>query len=322
MRYFCMIRPRRRLQSRNFFPAALVASVCLVLIASAASAAPSSGFAPVRTGYALVDGLRMYYEVYGTDGTSVAGGVGTPLVLLHGGFGAIEMYAPILSALAANRRVIAADLQGHGRTADIDRPLSYESMADDVAGLIRFLGYVRSDVMGYSLGGEVALQTAIRHPEVVRKLVLVSTAFRQDGWYPEILAAEAQMGPAAAEPMKQTPMYQLYARIAPRPQDWPVLVTKMGDLLRKSYDWTAGAAALKMPLLIVGGDADAVRTAHTLEFFGLFGGGKRDAGWDGSRRPSAELAILPATTHYSIFMSPALPSAVVPFLDAPMPPAK
>jgi pimeloyl-ACP methyl ester carboxylesterase len=168
----------------------------------------------------------------------------------------------------------------------------------------------------------VALQTAIRHPGVVRKLVLVSTAFRQDGWYPEILAAEAQMGPAAAEQMKSTPLYQLYASIAPRPQDWPVLVTKSGDLLRKNYDWTAGVETLKMPVLIVGADADAVRTAHTLELFSLFGGGKRDAGWDGSGRPRAELAILPATSHYTIFMSPALPAAVTPFLDTPMPQTK
>jgi len=136
------------------------------------------------------------------------------------------------------------------------------------------------------------------------------------------IAGEAQMNAAAAEQMKPTPMYQLYASIAPGPQDWSVLVAKSGDLLRKSYDWTAGVETLKMPLLIVGADADAVRTAHTLEFFSLFGGGKRDAGWDGSGRPRAELAILPATSHYTIFMSPALPAAVTPFLDAPMPQTK
>lgn len=285
--------------------------IASLIAAAGVTPAVAAAVGPVRSGYAPVDGLRMYYEVYGTN-TSTA-----PLILLHGGFGAIEMYAPILPALSANRQVIAADLQGHGRTADIDRPLSYEAMADDVAGLIKYLRFAKADVMGYSLGGEVALQTAIRHPDVVRKLVLVSTAFRQDGWYPEVLAAEAQMNAAVAEQMKQSPMYQMYASLAPRPQDWPLLVTKSSELLTKSYDWNAEVKTLKMPLLIVGGDADAVRTAHTLEFFSLFGGGERDAGWDGSGKPRAEMAILPNTTHYTIFTSPALPAAVTPFLDQP-----
>jgi pimeloyl-ACP methyl ester carboxylesterase len=305
---------------RGIILATLVAFAGLIPAVGAAAADPSTAFGPVRSGYAPVNGLQMYFEIYGKGAGGAA--AGEPLVLLHGGIASIEMYSAILPALAANRQVIAADLQAHGRTADIDRPLSYEAMADDVAGLVRSLGHANADLMGYSLGGEVALQVAIRHPEVVRKLVLVSTAFRQDGWYPEVLAAEAQMGPAAAEQMKQTPLYQLYASIAPRPQDWPVLVTKTGDLLRKGYDWSAGVAALKMPVLIVGADADAVRTAHTLEFFGMLGGGKRDAGWDGSGRPSAQLAILPGTSHYTIFMSPALPAAVTPFLDAPLPQTK
>lgn len=292
--------------------AILISLIAAAGVTPAVAAAPAAAFGPARSGYAAVDGLKMYYEVYGTTTTA------TPLVLLHGGLGAIEMYAAILPALSANRQVIAADLQGHGRTADIDRPLSYEAMADDVAGIIKSLGYAKADVMGYSLGGEVALQTAIRHPDAVRKLVLVSTAFRQDGWYTEILAAEAQMNAAVAEQMKASPVYQLYASVAPRPQDWPVLVTKSSDLLKKNYDWTQEVKALTMPLLIVGADADAVRTAHTLELFGLFGGGQRDANWDGSGRPRAELAILPNTSHYTIFMSPALPAAVTPFLDAPM----
>jgi pimeloyl-ACP methyl ester carboxylesterase len=129
--------------------------------------------------YAEVNGLEMYYEIHGT---------GEPLILLHGGVGAIEMFGEVLPLLAEGRQVIAADLQAHGRTADIDRPLSFESMADDIAALIEHLGFEKADVMGYSLGGGVALQTAIRHPEVVRKLVVVSTPFERDGWYPEILA--------------------------------------------------------------------------------------------------------------------------------------
>jgi pimeloyl-ACP methyl ester carboxylesterase len=148
--------------------------------------------------HAAVNGLDLYYEIHGS---------GEPLILLHGGVGTIEMFGEVLPLLA------------EGRTADIDRPMTFEAMADDVAALIEHLGLGEADVMGYSLGGGVALRTAIQHPEVVRKLVLVSTPFKREGWYPEVLAGMEQMGPAAAEPMKQTPMYQLYSGVAPRPED-------------------------------------------------------------------------------------------------------
>jgi pimeloyl-ACP methyl ester carboxylesterase len=263
--------------------------------------------------YASLNGLTMYYEIHGT---------GKPLVLLHGGVGAIEMFGEVLPLLAAGRQVIAVDLQAHGRTADIDRPLSFESMADDISALIKHLGFAKADVMGYSLGGGVGLQTAIRHPEVVRKLVVVSTPFKRDGWYPEVLAGMEQMGPQAAEPMKQTPMYQLYASVAPKPEDWPVLLTKLGQLLKQDYDWSKDVAAIKAPTLIVVGDADSVRTGHAVELFGLLGGGKADAGWDGAGMSNARLAILPGTTHYNIFFSPTLASTVTPFLDAPLPETK
>ena len=273
------------------------------------SAAAASALSAPDSGYALVNGLKMYYEIRGS---------GPPLVLLHGGLGAIEMYAPILPALSASHRVIAVDLQAHGRTADIDRPLRLELMADDVAALIRQLGLAKADLMGYSLGGGVALQTAIRYPQLVRKLVLVSTPFKRDGWYPEVLAGMAQMSAEAAEPMKQTPIYQLYSAIAPRPQDWPKLLAKMGELLRQDYDWSREVAALPMPVLLVAGDADAVRLAHVVEFFGLLGGGQRDAGWDGSgRSKAAQLAILPGASHYDIFTRPELAAAALQFLEAP-----
>src|SRR5215211_1139492 len=236
----------------------------------------------------------MYYEIHGA---------GRPLILLHGGVGAIEVFGEVLPLLAEGRQVIAVDLQAHGRTADIDRPLSFELMADDIAALIRYLEIEKADLMGYSLGGGVALQAAIWHPEVMRKLVVVSTPFRRDGWYPEILAGMGQMGPEAAEPMKQT--------------DWPVLLTKLGRLLGQDYDWSKDVAAMEAPAMIVVGDADSVRTAHALEFFELLGGGKADGGWDGSGMSNARLAILPATTHYDISFSPTLASTVTPFLDAP-----
>ena len=285
----------------------------IVLAASTLAFAEARTAAPVKSGYAPVNGLKLYYEIHGA---------GEPLILLHGGVGAAEMFDPIMPMLAKTRRVIAADLQAHGRTADIDRPLSIEAMADDIAALIKHLGIQKTDVMGYSLGGAVALRTAVQHPELVNKLVLVSAAFKRDGWYPEIVAAMSQMGAAAAEPMKRSPMYQLYARIAPKPEDWPVLLAKLGELLRKDYDWSKEVAAIKAPTLLVFGDADAVRTAHVVQFFELLGGGKKDAGWDGSGMSNSRLAILPGLTHYNIFLSPALPSTVTPFLDAPTPGAR
>lgn len=262
-----------------------------------------------KSGYAPVNSIELYYEIYGE---------GQPLVLLHGGVGAIEMFAPILPTLAEGRQVIAVDLQAHGRTADIDRPITYEAMADDVAALISHLGLEKADVMGYSLGGGTAQQVAIRHPKAVRKLVVVSSAFRQNGWYPEVLAGMAQMGAASAEAMKQTPMYANYSRLAPRPEDWVVLQTKLGELLRMDYDWTEGVKTIQVPVLLVFGDADSVSPTHAVEFFGLLGGGKRDGNWDGSGMSKARLAILPGITHYVIFNSPALVAAVIPFLDAPM----
>ena len=262
-----------------------------------------------KTGnYAVVNGLNMYYEIHGT---------GEPLVLLHGGVGASEMFGPVLPMLAENRQIIAVHLQAHGRTADINRPLSFELMADDIAALLKHLGLERADIMGYSLGGGVALQTAIRHPDVVRKLVFISTPFKRDGFYPEVLENMAQMGPEAAKFMKQSPLYQLYPDA-----DWAVLFTKLGDLLRQDYDWSKDVAAIKSPVMIVFADADAIRTAHIMEFFALFGGGKHDAGLDGSGRPNVQLAILPGVTHYTILSSATVVDLVTPFLDAPMPKEK
>ncbi len=193
-----------------------------ILSASAFASAQTPTGSAVKTGYAPVNGLKTYYEIHG---------VGEPLILLHGGVVGITMFGPNLDALSQKRKVIAVELQGHGRTADIDRPLSYEAMADDIATLMKYLGIERADVMGYSLGGGVALQTAIRHPASVRKLVVVSATCKRDGWYPEVLDAMAQMGPAAGEQMKQSPLYRLYPNV-----NWAVLFTKLGDLLRKDYD--------------------------------------------------------------------------------------
>ena len=263
-----------------------------------------------RTGYAPVNGLNLYYELHGA---------GAPLILLHGGFGATGMFGELLPTLAARRQVIAADLQGHGRTADIDRPLRADLMADDIAALITHLGLPTATVMGYSLGGAVALQTAIRHPHLVDRLIVVSTAHKRAASYPGVLAGMDQISAAVAEAMKQSPMYELYASIAPRPEDWATLWGKVGDSLRVDYDWSDGVAALTMPTMLVFGDADSVSPAAAAEFFGLLGGGQEDGSWDRSGVTQHRLAILPSTTHYEIIDSPLLAAVVAPFLDAPSP---
>ena len=257
--------------------------------------------------YIDVTGVSLFYEEHGS---------GDPLVLLHGGIGSGADFAPVLPALAEGRRTIAVDLQGHGRTADVDRPLRPATMAADVAGLIEHLGLGRADVLGYSLGGVVALQTAIRHPERVRRLILVSVAGRRDGSFPEVVAAFDQFSPDAAPMIAQSPPGQFYAQHAPRPEDWRTLIAKTADLLHEDYDWTEGIAALAMPVLLVYADADSVRPDHVAELYRLLGGGLRDASWDGSAQPTNRLAVLPGQTHYDMLTSPLLAPAVAAFLDA------
>lgn len=260
--------------------------------------------------YAKVNGLELYYQIHGT---------GEPLVLLHGGLGSTEMFGPILPQLAQGRQVIAVDLQAHGRTADIDRPIRYEFMADDIAALIRHLGLEQADLMGYSLGAGTALRTAIQHPQLVRRLVVISTPFKRQGWYPEVLAGMNAMGPEAAEAMKPSPIYRVYAQIAPQVEDWPRLVSKVAEMLRQEYDWSAEVAVLPMPVLLVFADADSMPPSHAAEFYGLLGGGKQDAGWDHANMPQNWLAILPGTSHYSLLASPLLTPIVAAFLRTHMP---
>jgi pimeloyl-ACP methyl ester carboxylesterase len=263
-----------------------------------------------RSDYAPVNGLRLYYEIYGA---------GQPLILLHGGFGLTGMFASLMPQLAANRQVIAVDLQAHGRTADIDRPLSLEAMGDDVGKLIEHLGFAQADVMGYSMGGGAALQAAIQHPERVRKLVIVSIPFKRNGWYPEQTAGMDQIGAHTAEFMKSTPMYEAYTAVAPHPENFTQLCAKMGEMMHRDYDYSEGVKGLIMPVLIVAADADGFPPSHAAEFFALLGGGQRDGSWDRSGMPKSQLAIIPNMTHYDIFESPALLPIVDAFLDAPLP---
>ena len=259
--------------------------------------------------YADVNGINLYVETHGT---------GRPMVLLHGGLGSGEMFGPILPVLSREHQVITVDLQGHGRTADIDRPLDVRFMADDVAALIDHLGLDRPDVVGYSLGGGVALQTAIRHAAKVRRLVAVSAHIRSDAIYPEMRAQQGQVGAAAADFMRGTPMYELYERVAPRPEDFPRLLDKIGAAMAVDFDFTDDVRGLQVPTLIVAADADMAPPSHYVDVFALLDGGLRDGGWGGEGRPNGghALAILPGVTHYSIFSSPLLAAAVLNFLDA------
>lgn len=263
---------------------------------------------PGTGAYAEVNGINLYYETHGA---------GRPLLLLHGGLGSGEMFGPILPALSERHLVIAPDLQGHGRTADIDRPLDVRLMADDIAALIDHLSLDAPDVVGFSLGGGVALQTAIKYPSRVRRLVAVSANVRREAIYPEMLEQQGQVGAAAAEFMKETPMYELYQRVAPRPEDFPRLLDKAGQAMAQDFDFTEEVRGLQVPTLIVAADADMAPPSHYVEVFNLLDGGLRDGGWMNEGRPKGghALAILPGLTHYNIVDSPLLAATALAFID-------
>ena len=260
--------------------------------------------------YADVNGINLYYEIHGE---------GRPLVLLHGGLGSNEMFGPALQTLAAKHQVVAPDLQGHGRTADIDRPIDVRLMADDIAALIEHLGLDKPDVVGYSLGGGVSFFVAVRHPELIRRMVMVSTNIKRSAIYADMLAQQGQMNAAAAEFMKDTPMYEGYVRVAPRPEDFPRLLDKIGASMAKDFDFSEEVRGLKVPTLFAAADADMFPPSHAAEVFDLLGGGQRDGGWMGESRPDGghALLIVPGVQHYNIWTSPVTTAAVLAFLDAP-----
>jgi pimeloyl-ACP methyl ester carboxylesterase len=261
---------------------------------------------PTKSGHAAVNGVNYYYAVYGT---------GEPLLLLHGGLGQIEMFGPNLTKLAQSRQVIGVDLQGHGRTALGNRKISLVDIGNDMAGVLKKLGYDKVDVLGYSMGGGVAFQFAVQHPEVVRRLVLVSTPYSQDGFYPEMLPQQAALGAAMAEQMKQTPMYKSYVAIAPHPEAFPKLLDQMGAYMREPYDWSADVKKLTMPVMLIFGDSDMFRPEHIVKFYQLLGGGLKDAGWQREQISQNRLAILPNITHYEMGLAPQLVDAALPFLN-------
>jgi pimeloyl-ACP methyl ester carboxylesterase len=266
---------------------------------------------PTKTGYAPVNGLNMYYEIHGA---------GQPLVLLHGAFSAIgTSFEALVPELAKTRQVIGFELQAHGRTADIDRPLTLEGMADDVAAALRQLGIERADIFGYSMGAAVALHLVIRHPDVVRKLVLASVSYNLGGIHPGLMDGLGEMRP---EMMHGSPWHEEYMRIAPDPDHFATLFAKKTAMDRGIQDVPADTIrAIKAPTLLIIGDSDLVRPEHAVEMFRLLGGGV--FGDTPAGLPDSQLAVLPGTSHVTVVYQAKLLLAIIPpFLDAPMPEAK
>lgn len=291
--------------------------LAIAVLASFALALPAPAFAqqgnspmptPTKSGYVPVEGGKVWYATYGE---------GAPLVLLHGGLVTNDAWGPTIPALSAGHTVIAIELQGHGHTGPLDRPMSFAAMADDVAAVIRSLGYDKADVLGYSMGGDTALRLAIDHPEVVDRLILVSTPFAFAGWHDYNQQGMRSMNVGMAEGMKQTPLYGLFAAANPDPEtNWPKLIEQMGGYMGKDYDWSAEIGNIKAPTMLVYADWDAVRTSHVAKFFELLGGGLQDAQWDKSGMNQNRLAIIPGETHYTIGSSPRLAETALGFLDA------
>jgi pimeloyl-ACP methyl ester carboxylesterase len=283
----------------------------LASFAFVAFTAINSEAAEKTAGYATAaEGLQVYYEIHGK---------GEPIVVLAGGLAGVTSMAQTIVPLSRQRQVIGIELEGHGHTALRKTPMTHERNGDDVAAVLRHLKIAKADVAGYSHGGDAAIRMAIQHPEMVRNLIVISTAAERDGWYPEVLKGMEGVGAAQAEQMKQSPVYQQwYAPVAPHPEQFPQLLDRMGELMKKDYDWRAEIAKLRMPTLLMFADHDAVSMRHIAEFFALFGGGVRDAGWEGTPKLSrARLAIVPGYTHYNFGMGPDIARVIEAYLDQP-----
>lgn len=273
---------------------------------------------PTEAGYADVNGVTIWYQTYGA---------GDPLILIHGGLGSVEMFGPNIALLAAHRRVIGVDLQGHGSTGPLRRPMTFETMATDIAELIRLLGYEKADVLGYSLGGATALRLAIDHPAVVDRLVLVSMTYAFANWHQYNYEGMKGIGAdpeAAARSLIGTPQYETYVRKAPGgAASFVEAVKEIGSLLAAAdYDWSAEVPGVRAPTLVVYADWDAVRISAATKLFELLGGGAQDAGWDRSGMGQNHLAVIPNATHYDIVVNPEVARLAIAFLDDDTPPRR
>ena len=272
---------------------------------------PRTAAAQTNKGYAdAAEGLKVYYEIFGK---------GEPIVVMAGGLADISSMSQTIVPLSRKRQVIGIELEGHGHTALRKTPMSHERNGDDVAAVLKHLKIAKADIAGYSHGGDAAIRMAIQHPEMVRNLIVISTAAARNGWYPEVLKGMGAVSSAQAEQMKQSPMYQRwYAPVAPHPEQFPLLLDRMGELMRKDYDWRADIKTLPMPTLLLFADHDAVSMKHITEFFALFGGGVQDAGWEGTPKLSrARLAILPGYSHYNFGMGPDIARVIEAYLEKP-----
>ena len=287
---------------------AIIASAIAPIVAGPSlEAQQPAAHKPDSSGYVAANGVNYWFEIHGK---------GEPLLLLHGGLFSTGMFGPTLTKLAESRRVIGVDLHGHGHTSLGARTkISLVDIGRDLAVVVQKLGLQQVDVMGYSFGGGAAMQLAFQRPELVRRLVIVSAPYAQNGFFAEMLPQQAAVGAAMADQMKDTPMYKAYAAIAPRPEEFPRLLDAMGEYMRQPYDWSASVKQLRMPVMLVYGDADMVRPDHIVSFYQMLGGGQRDAGWMREHMSKNRLAILPDLTHYEVGTAPILAPTVLPFLD-------
>ena len=259
---------------------------------------------PAKTGYANVNGIQLYYEIYGQ---------GEPLVLIHGGLTTIGEMQPWVQPLATTRQVIAVEMQGHGHTPDTDRPLSFSTLADDITALLDSLGIATADVVGHSFGGAVAIRVAIQSADRVRRLVVISSPHARACWYPEARDGMGQVGASMANDMMRAPTGQL-SQHWPEPQRFPQFLDKFGRLMSEDYDWSASVANLPMPVLLVFADNDSVPQRRIAEFFALLGGGVKEPGWLNTQLSKARLAVVPGYSHYNLIGSPEVAQIIDKFL--------
>jgi len=263
---------------------------------------------PVSSGYAAVNGIRMYHEVYGE---------GEPLVLIHGGLTTIGQMQGWVQPLAKTRRVIAVEMQGHGRMADTDRQMSFPTMGDDIAALLDQLHIPKADLVGHSFGGACALRAAIQHPDKVRRLVVISSPPARSGWYPEAQRGMSQVSAALAENLMRTPT-GLFSKQWPDPQRFPQFLDKFGKMMSEDYDWSRDVTQLPMPVLLVFADNDSMSQKHIAGFFALLGGGVKEPGWLNTQLSQSRLAVVPGYSHYNLLSSPEVPQIVGKFLAGPL----
>jgi pimeloyl-ACP methyl ester carboxylesterase len=260
---------------------------------------------PVSSGFIEVNGVKLWHEVYGQ---------GEPLLMLHGGLRTIPDQMTWIGPLSKTRKVIGLELQGHGRSPDTDRAMTIEQMGDDIAAAVRALGLEQVDLAGHSFGADSALRAAIQHPEVVRRLIVISSVFALRGWYPEAQKGMAAVSGAMAESMKGMNAGKFAAQW-PEPQRFPKFLDKFGQMMGQDFDWSKDVAKLAMPVLLIFPDHDSITQQHIADFFKLLGGGISEPGWQNTKFTRARLAVVPGYSHYDFDRSIEVPPIIEKFLS-------